>query len=335
MDLSQAWEQLKELGDSAIRLLPNVGIGILVFAVFVVLAKVLRAGVRRANARRGDHALGIALGRVVQGGAILIGLLVAVTVIFPTFRPGDLITLLGISGVAIGFIFKDLFQNFLAGILLLVTRPFRVGDQIVFGAFEGTVEEIQTRATFLKTYDGRRVVIPNAELFVNSVTVNTAFEIRRNEYDIGIGVGDDIARAKAIILDVLERAEDVLPDPKADVIVIDLAESSVNLRARWWSSSRMPDFLIGRDRVLEAVKARLIEEGIDLPYPTRQILFHDQTEETDGDRRRQREGWPPGDGVVPRPRSIGGALAGLAARRDDVADTDGGRSTEAAKSRDG
>jgi hypothetical protein len=106
------------------------------------------------------------------------------------------------------------------------------------------------------------------------------------------------------------QAEDVAPDPAAEVIVVDLAESSVNLRARWWTHSRIADGLNAQDRVLTRVKAALLAAGIDLPYPTRQILFHDQTEETDGDRRRQREGWPAGEGDVPRPRHVADAHAG-------------------------
>ncbi|MEO5729319.1 MAG: mechanosensitive ion channel domain-containing protein, partial [Byssovorax sp.] len=88
-----------------------------------------------------------------------------------------------------------------------------IGDQIVFKEYEGTVEGIQTRATFLETYDGRRVVIPNAELFTQAVLVNTAFEIRRLEYDVGIGFGDDIVGAKALMLDAISEVEGVLKDP--------------------------------------------------------------------------------------------------------------------------
>ena len=109
-------------------------------------------------------------------------------------------TILGIGGVAIGFAFRDILQNFLAGILLLVIKPFRIDDQIVFGEFEGTVEDIHTRATQIRTYDGHRIAIPNAKLFTESVAVNTALDARRLEYDVGIGASDDIDRAKALIL---------------------------------------------------------------------------------------------------------------------------------------
>jgi small conductance mechanosensitive channel len=103
---------------------------------------------------------------------------------------------LGIGGIAIGFAFRDIAQNFLAGILLLLTQRFRIGDQIIVSGFEGTVEDIQTRATFIRMYDGRRVVIPNTNLFIESVTVNTATELRRSEYDVGISYAADIDLAR-------------------------------------------------------------------------------------------------------------------------------------------
>lgn len=303
MDFSLAWDTVARLGEQFAAALPRFLLALLIILIAVIIGRLVRAGVRLSAARRREHYnLQLALGRLAMAGVILLGVLVAATAAFPNFTPADLIGALGIGGVAIGFAFKDIFQNFLAGILILLNKPFVVGDQIVFGAYEGEVEDIQTRATYLRTYDGRRVIIPNGELFINSVTVNTAFARRRMQYDIGIGYGDDVERARGIVLDVLEQADGVAPDPKADVIVVDLAGSSVNLRARWWSDSRIADVLIAQDKVLTAVKRRLQQAGIDLPFPTHQVLLHDQTEETDGDRRRQREGWPAGEGDVPRPR---------------------------------
>ncbi len=223
---------------------------------------------------------------------------------------------LGISGVAIGFAFRDILQNFLAGILILLTEPFQIDDQIVFKNFEGTVESIQTRATTIRTYDGRRIVIPNSELFTNSVKVNTAFENRRLEYDIGIGYGDDIDQAKQLILQAIDSVDSVLKDPVSEALVMDLAESTVNIRARWWiKPPRRADALNSRDKVISAIKKKLVENGIDLPFPTRQILFHDQTEETDGIRSQQREGWPPGSGKISSSRRISDSLKLLAQMR--------------------
>ncbi len=242
------------------------------------------------------------MGRLAQGALVFIGLLVALAIAVPSFKPAQVIQILGISGVAIGFAFKDIFQNFLGGILLLLTEPFRIGDQIVASGFEGTVEDIQTRATMIRTYDGRRVVIPNAELFIGSVVVNTAFDSRRTEYDVGIGYGDDTDEAKRLIMDVLKRTDGVLEDPAPDVLLVSLSGSTVDVRARWWSKPQRGEVLVVQDRVITAIQKTLTENGIDLPFPTQQILFHDQTEETDGDRNRQREGWPAGKKETPRAR---------------------------------
>lgn len=307
---SAIWERFQGMINGFIALLPNLGLALIVFILFLWLAGTIKGLVKRLTRnRRQARNLGMVLGRLAQGTTILIGLFVALSIVVPSFKAGDLVQLLGISGVAIGFAFRDILQNFLAGILILLTEPFQIDDQIVFKDFEGTVENIQTRATTIRTYDGRRIVIPNSELFTNSVTVNTAFENRRLKYDVGIGYGDDIDRAKQLILEAMHEIKDVLREPAPDAIVVALADSTVNIRARWWiHPPRRADSLDLQDRVLTAIKNKLTANGIDLPFPTQQILFHDQTEETDGDRDRQREGWPAGTGEVPNPRSIGGSL---------------------------
>lgn len=313
-DISAVLKQIQGMINGFIVLLPNLVLALIVFAIFFYIARTIKKVVKRLTRnRRQARNLGMVLGRLAQGTTILIGLFVALSIVIPTFKAGDLIQLLGISGVAIGFAFRDILQNFLAGILILLTEPFQIDDQIVFKTFEGTVENIQTRATTIKTYDGRRIVIPNSELFTNSVTVNTAFDNRRFQYDIGIGYGDDIDRAKQLIMEAMHSVSDVLKDPAPDALVMDLAGSSVNIRARWWiNPSRRADELMSRDRLLSAIKKKLVENGIDLPFPTQQILFHDQTEETDGDRDRQREGWSAGKGKVPKPRRISDSLRLLA-----------------------
>ncbi|MFB2921748.1 MULTISPECIES: mechanosensitive ion channel family protein [Aerosakkonema] len=312
-----AWAKIQGMIDGLIVMLPNIVLAAIVFALFFFAGSKIKSLVKRLTRRhRQARNLGLVLGRLSQGIVILVGLFVALSIVIPTFQAGDLIQLLGISGVAIGFAFRDILQNFLAGILILLTEPFQIDDQIVFKGYEGTVENIQTRATTIRTYDGRRIVIPNSELFTNSVMVNTAFEKRRLEYDIGIGYGDDIDRAKQLILEAMHSVDGVLADPAPDVLTMELASSTVNIRARWWiQPPRRADALDMRDRVLTAIKNKLTANGIDLPFPTQQILFHDQTEETDGDRSRQREGWPAGKAQVPKARSIGGSLRKLAEMR--------------------
>jgi small-conductance mechanosensitive channel len=332
-EFAEAWAKIEGMVHGVIASLPHLGVALLVFGLCYGAGRAVKALIIRVTQQRRRHRnLGVVLGRLAQWGIGFVGLLVAFSIVLPSFKAGDLIQLLGIGSVAIGFAFRDIFQNFLAGILLLLTEPFRVGDQIIVNAFEGTVEDIQTRATFIKTYDGRRVVIPNANLFTESVIVNTAFEIRRLEYDLGIGYGDDIDRAKALILEAMASVEGVLQEPPPEALVVKLADSSVHIRARWWiKPPRRANALDQQDQVLAAIKHTLMANGIDLPFPTHQILFHDQTEAADGDRARQREGWPAGTGEVPRPHSVAAMLGTLIEARtsrkthEAVPDTEGRR----------
>jgi small conductance mechanosensitive channel len=307
LDLSPAVDRAQSVMNGLIAGIPAFLVAVIVFCGFLVVAAIVKRFVARlTDSRLRSHRnAGLAVGRLAQGFVMFVGLLVSLSVALPTFRPGDVVQVLGISSVAIGFAFRDILQNFLAGLLLLITQPFRIGDQIVASGYEGTVEDIQTRATFIRTYDGRRVVIPNAALFTDKVVVNTAYPQRRLEYDVGIGYGDDIERARAVMLDALRHTAGVLPTPEPDVLVMDFAPSAVNLRVRWWiAPPERADALDARDKVLSAIKRQLADSGIDLPFPTQQVLFHDQTEDTDGDRGRQREGWPQGGDKGPQPSKL-------------------------------
>lgn len=294
MDLTPMRDQLQAMLNYVLILIPNLIVASVVFGLFMLLAHGLRKLALRLSEERKRHRnLGIVMGRLAYGTTIILGSLVALTILFPSFSPADMLGALGIGGIVIGFAFRDITQNFLAGILLLLTEPFRIQDQIVYKAFEGTVEDIQIRATTIRTYDGRRVVIPNAELFTNAVTVNTAFDVRRLEYDIGIGYGDDIGLARELILQAMRGVTGVLAEPAPDALVVQLSDSAVRIRARWWiQPPRRADALDLQDRVLQAIKETLTDHGIDLPFPTYQVLLHNQTEDADGDRTRQREGWP-------------------------------------------
>lgn len=256
------------------------------------------------------------LGSLIRWLIVLLGALLALTIVIPSLRPGDLLAGLGIGSVAIGFAFKDILQNWLAGLLILIQRPFKVGDQIVVNDYEGTVEWIEIRATIIAQYDGRRAIIPNAEVYSNAVTVNTARPTRRSDYDVGIGYGDDIEAARAAILEALAGVDGIEAKPAPEVLVWDLAASAVVLRVRWWTKSVRTDVVHVKAAVLEAIKHALDAAGIDMPFDTQVLLLHDQTEETDGKRGRQREGWPrrPG-GESPRAaREVAGGAEGAEER---------------------
>jgi small conductance mechanosensitive channel len=299
--------KIEEIVKTFYWMLPNFALALGVAALFFVGAWGMRALVRKIFGRRGRENLGELLGEFARWGVMFLGLLVVAAIVFPSIKPADLLSTLGVGSIAIGFAFKDILQNWMAGLLILWRQPFRRGDQIVVGKYEGTVEHIEARATLIKTYDGRRVVIPNNDVYATSVIVNTAFPQRQSHLDVGIGYSDDVERARAVILAAITEVEGVQAEPKPEVLAWDLAESTVNLRVRWWTKSLRTDVVHTSARVVQAVRDALTEAGVDIPYPTRTLLVHDQTEAADHDRRRHREGWPPHpartsrDAPAPRP----------------------------------
>jgi small conductance mechanosensitive channel len=305
MEFDSALDRLRALADGALVLLPSLAVGLLIFGLFLLAARGVRGAVgRAAGLRARSPGLALVLGRIGGGLTILLGLFVSAAIAFPSISAADLFGLLGIGGVAIGFAFRDILQNLLAGILLLLTQPFRLGDQIKTGEFEGTVEEIRIRATTIRTYDNRRAVIPNTDLFAGKVLVNTAYDHRRLTVRFAIGNSDDVREAKRVLLGVARGAEGVLRKPAPVVRVAELGDFAVQLDLfAWIEPPQRVEALDVIDRLLERGKDALLKAGIDLPYPTQQVLLHDQTEATDGDRSRQREGWPARpDGANPRPR---------------------------------
>jgi small-conductance mechanosensitive channel len=259
------WASAQHMADSFLSRLPSLVVAVIVFLLFYVASVLLSRLIRRVT-RDNRRNLGVVFARLSAAAVVLLGLLIAFSIVAPSFQAGDLIKVLGIGSVAIGFAFQNILQNFLAGLLLLWAEPFRVGDQIKLDTFEGTVEDIQTRATTIKTYDGRRVVIPNAELFVHSVTVNTAFEIRRWEYDLSTKVPDGLAELKSFLVATLAKVDGVLPTPAPEALVIDLGEAAaggVKLRLTWWTKNpRQHEMVASHDRVLTAIREAL-QERVD------------------------------------------------------------------------
>jgi small conductance mechanosensitive channel len=172
IDLSNAWKSGNRILDFVISLLPNILLAVVLFAIFLLLASAAKTLVRRLTQRHGRRQnLGILLGHLAHISVVVFGFLVAFSAVAPSFHASDLIKMLGVGSVAIGFAFQNILQNFLAGILLLLQEPFQIGDWISITGFDGKVEDIQARATVISTADGKRIVIPNAVLFTNPVTV--------------------------------------------------------------------------------------------------------------------------------------------------------------------
>ncbi len=284
--LDSLWDSIQGLAGSFLRQIPYLVIGVVVFLLFLIAARIVSRVLRETGARtRFPINVATILGRLVSSAITILGIFVAAVVVFPAFKPGDLVTGLGITSVAIGFAFKDILQNFFAGILILWRQPFVVGDQIRSHNFEGTVEEINMRSTRITTYDGERVILPNGDVYVNPIVVFTAYPHRRVKFSVGIGYPDSIEKAREIIHNVLKTTEGVFSAPSPAVYLTELAGSSVNFTVYFWVKAEQADVLAVSDRVATGIKLALDAAHIDMPYPHTVLLFHDQTGTREGDRQ--------------------------------------------------
>ena len=258
---------------------PYFIVALLVFMFFWGISAIFKKTVWKLLGNRSRHANLVKVFQRVGGALILfMGFMIAMVIAIPGFTPAKLIGALGIGSVAIGFAFKDIFQNLLSGILLLLSEPFRIGDQIISGDYEGTVEDIKIRATTIRTYDGTQVVIPNSDLYTSALTVNTAYKQRRLHIDVGIGYEDDIEEAKAVILTALEKAETVSKLAEPSVIATGFGDSSIDLTVRWFiDDGNQANKVASIHEVIVAIKAALDDANINIPFPIRTLDFGDDS----------------------------------------------------------
>ncbi|MCV6824862.1 mechanosensitive ion channel family protein [Halocynthiibacter sp. SDUM655004] len=207
-------------------------------------------------------------------GIWLSGILVAVTILFPSITPAKALTTLGLGSVAIGFAFKDTFENFLAGILILVREPFELGDFVECESIEGQVEEITIRDTRIRQTDGQLVVVPNHLLFQNPVTVRTSRDLRRITIACGVAYGEDVDEARDVIKEAVRKVDTVRNDVReVEIFAKAFGASSIDFEVTWWTGSKPLDVRQSRDQVVAAIKSALDSAGIEIPFPYRTMTF--------------------------------------------------------------
>ena len=218
------------------------------------------------------------------------GLLVAVTAAFPSIRPVDIVSSLGVVSIAVGFAFRDVLQNLLAGVLLLLRDPFRGGDQVTLGDVTGTVKEIDLRSTVLQGFDGTQLLVPNTKVLTEVVEVRTGYDAVRAEATVGVDYASDLRRAREAALEALRATDGVLEHPPPTVRVDQLNTSTVDLSVRWWSAPQQDHVLAVRDRAVAAVKEALDAAGVEMPAdvvvlqgsPSLRAALHRDAEVTPG-----------------------------------------------------
>lgn len=269
-------EQLESLTAGAIQHLPNLAAAIVLIVVTWLLSRLARRIATRVLPGKGARrSLTLAVRKLITIGVWISGLALAAIMLFPSVKPGNLIAGLGLGSVAIGFAFKDIFENFFAGMLILFRQPFRINDHIEVDGIDGIVEDIAIRDTLVRQTDGQPVIVPNSVLFKNPVTVRTDRDKRRVTVMCGVAYDENVDAAREVIEQAVQRVDSVDTDKPVQVFAQAFGASSIDLEVTWWTGSRPVDVRKSRDAVVAQVKSALDEAGIEIPYPYQTLTFHE------------------------------------------------------------
>ncbi len=260
--------QLVEMGRELVRALPNIVIALVVLLITWLIA---RFASRIADMLIGRSSLRPSLNNLIDTlvklTIWLVGLMVALIVVMPGFTPASLIAGLGIGAVAIGFAFQDIFENFLAGVLIMLREKMRIGDVIECEGIVGKVEHITLRETHVRKLSGEVTLVPNSILFKNPVMILTDEVQRRHDVVVGVSYDTDLDQAAEVIRKAVAATEGVDAAKGIDVFAQEFNSSSIDFKVRWWAGSKPRDMWETRDKVVRAIKRGLDEAGIEIPFP--------------------------------------------------------------------
>ena len=248
-------------------------------AVFIVgrwIAKMLTAVIEKVmNKRQVDPTIVSFVDNLIYVALLVFVILAALGQL--GIQTTSFIAVIGAAGLAIGLALQGSLANFAAGFLMIIFRPFKVGDFIEGAGVAGTVEAIQIFTTQLRTPDNKTIIIPNGSLTAGNITNYSAKGTRRVDLVFGIGYGDDVDHAKKVISDVLATEERILNDPAPTIMLIELADSSVNFVARPWVLAA--DYWDVYSSVTENIKKSFDAEGISIPFPQRDVHVYKHKEQ--------------------------------------------------------
>lgn len=251
--------------DSTIDALPRLGVALFLGLLGYGIAKLVRYLLYRSLSTSQTESFARVMSKIASWVVLGLVIGVAVTITFPSVKPVDLLAGLGFFSVAVGFAFQDILENTLSGVLLLLRQPFQSGDQIVVDGNEGTVEAITIRETRMRQYDGQLLVVPNRDVYKNAIRVQTDREHRRIAFTVGVAYEADLETVQSVVLDALRSVDNVRTTPEPEVLVVELAASTINLDVRCWVDSSQHDARLALDAVIRATKRVLDEEGIEMP----------------------------------------------------------------------
>jgi small-conductance mechanosensitive channel len=261
-----------------VAFLPRLGLALLVLFVAWLLSRwASRLLKRRMSQQNADPEIITLLQMLTRWGILILGVVLALEQV----APGRLTTLLagvGIAGITIGFALQDVAKNFVAGILLLISQPFELGDTIMVSDYTGTVIAINLRSTELREVDGRFVIIPNADIFVSSIINNSRSIERRVDLTLKVNPDTDLEKAVRAGLNAVDTVTGVMPEPKPVLVFDTFGDATIDGYLRYWVDTTQADLLDTQHKILQNVRQSYDREGIVMPYPTMEVSLLNQPE---------------------------------------------------------
>lgn len=265
---ARSLERLRDIASYA----PLFAIGAVILVLFAFLSRLL-GGWDSLFQRLSPNAFVQDLARqVVQAVVLVIGILITLEILDATALVGAVLGSVGVLGLAVGFAFRDLVENYISSVLLSLRRPFSPNDHVVIGSHEGKVVRLTSRATILMTLDGNHLRIPNSDVFKGVILNYTRNPERRFQFDVGVGVEEDLLEAQRLGLEQLTDLSGVLDHPEPEAIIVELGDSNVVIRFYGWVDQRASNFLKVKAEAIRRVKVRLETAGMDLPEPIYRIV---------------------------------------------------------------
>ncbi len=271
------WE---EWLDRILSFLPNLFAALVILLIGIygasLTAKVLKRWLR---SRKVDPEVTLLLTRITHWGLLALAILMALQQV--GFKISAFLAGVGVVGFTLGFALQDVSKNLVAGILLLLMQPFDIGDIIEVQGFTGAVEDVNLRATELRTLDGRLVLIPNADVFTSAIVNFTRTPRRRVSVDVGVAYDSDLKQVRQVALDAVQRLPFVLDDPAPFVWFHTFGDSSINLTLYFWVEANTILPPEAQSQALQAIFDAFNAAGIEIPFPIRTVYLHSSTQEKD------------------------------------------------------
>jgi small-conductance mechanosensitive channel len=254
-----------------LEILPKAIVAMVILVIFLYLAGLVSKIVKRALEKRNtDYEVRLVVTKTTQWSIIISGIFVALQQM--GFDLSAFLVSLGVVGFTIGFALQDISKNFVAGLLLLIQQPFDIGDAIEVSGFSGNVVDVDLRATEIRTFDGKTVLIPNADVYTSPITNFSRGDSRRIELTIGVANDTDLELARDTALTAVATIDGGLKDPAPQFVYHNFGASSIDFTIYFWINTQEAGILTAKDQAVVAINRAFFENGIEIPYPVQTVL---------------------------------------------------------------